>query len=260
MKSLKKVLSIALVAAFAVSMLAACGGSKEEAAPAGSAADSGKATLKMVTESTFPPYEYYEGDEIVGIDIEIAQAIADELGMELEVEDIAFDSILTAVQSGKADIGMAGISVTEDRKEFVDFSDSYTNAVQVVILPEGSAIKSVDDLAGKKIAVQTGTTGDIYASDIEGASIESFTKSTDGILALTSGKVDAMIIDNEPAKKFVDENEGIFILEEEFENEDYAIAVAKDNTELLEKINAALAKLQGSGKIDEIISKYIAAE
>lgn len=271
MKSLKKVLSVALVAAFAMAMLAACGGTKTEttttpagssaAVPAGSSAEvPAGGTLKMVTEATFPPYEYYEGDQITGIDIDIANAIAEKLGMTLEVEDIAFDSILTSVQSGKADFGMAGITVTEDRLANVNFSEPYTNAVQVVIIPNDSTIASVDDLAGKKIAVQTGTTGDIYASDIEGAQIEQFTKATDAVLALANGKVDAMIIDNAPAKAFVEQNEGLKILEEEFENEDYAIAVAKDNTELLEKINGALAELKESGELEAIIAKYITAD
>ena len=130
----------------------------------------------------------------------------------------------------------------------------------MVILPEGSTIRSVDDLAGKKIAVQTGTTGDIYASDIEGATIEQFTKATDAVLSLTSGKVDAMIIDSAPAKAFVSQNQGLFILEEEFENEDYAIAVAKENTELLEQINTVLAELKASGELDAIISKYITSD
>lgn len=265
MKLVKKSLVLALSVIVAGVMLAACGSSGGDApAPAGSssAGGSGNAAsggkLKMVTESTFPPYEFYDdAGNITGIDVEIAENIADALGMELEIEDIAFDSIITAVQTGKADIGIAGITVTEDRLENVSFSEPYTNAVQVVIIPEGSDIASVDDLTGKTIAVQTGTTGDIYAEDIEGAQIEQFTKATDGVLALTSGKVDAMIIDSAPANAFVAQNEGLTILEEDFENEDYAIAVAKDNTELLDKINDALKEMKSNGTLDEIIAKYI---
>lgn len=261
MKSMKKIIVLAVSALLAFAMLTACGGAKEPTpAGSGSGADAPKAVLKMVTEATFPPYEYYDGNEIVGIDVDIAKAIADKLGMTLEIEDIAFDSIITSVQTGKADIGLAGITILPDRLENVNFTTPYTNAVQVVILPEGSDIKSVDDLAGKKIAVQTGTTGDIYASDIEGATIEQFTKATDGILSLTSGKTDAMIIDNAPAKAFVAQNEGLYILEEDFENEEYAIAVSKENTALLEQINDVLAQMKESGELDAIIAKYITAD
>ena len=204
--------------------------------------------------------EYYEGNEIVGIDVEIAQAIADELGMTLEVEDMAFDSLITAVSSGKADFAAAGMTVTEDRLENVNFSESYATGIQVIIVKEDSDIKSIDDLDGKTVAVQTGTTGEIFAEDIPDVEISSFTKATDAVLEVINGKADAMMIDNEPAKKYVAANEGLKILEEEFAVEDYAIAIAKENTELLEKINTALSNLRSSGRLDEIISKYINAE
>lgn len=223
---------------------------------------SGKSDNKLVmaTNAAFPPYENVEGDKIVGIDPEIAQAIADDLGMELVIEDMAFDSIIAAVQSGKANIGMAGLTVTEDRKQNVDFSDPYTTAAQMIIVKEGSTITGPDDLVGLKVGVQLGTTGDIYAADIENATVERYSKGFEAVSALLQDKIDAVIIDNEPAKVFVSQNEGIVLLDEEFTVEEYAICLAKGNTELLDKINASLKKLQDSGKIDEIISKYIKAE
>lgn len=216
--------------------------------------------LIMATNAAFPPYENVEGDKIVGIDPEIAQAIADDLGMELVIEDMAFDSIIAAVQSGKANMAMAGLTVTEDRKQNVDFSDSYTQAAQVIIVKEGSTIAGPDDLSGLKVGVQLGTTGDIYADDIENATVERYSKGFEAVNALLQDKIDAVIIDNEPAKVFVSQNEGLVIVDEEFTVEEYAIAVAKGNTELLDKINSSLKKLKESGKIDEIIGKYIKAE
>ena len=202
-----------------------------------------------------------EGKKFAGIDIEIAQAIAKELKMELEIVDMEFDSIITSVQKGEVDFGMAGMTVTDERKEKVDFSRSYATGVQVVIVAEDSAIASLDDLADKMIGVQLGTTGDIYATDDYGADhVTQFGKGADAILALKGGDVDAVIIDNEPAKAFVAENEGLKILETEYAVEDYAIAIKKGNTELLDDINAALEKLTKDGTIDKIIGKYIKAE
>ena len=219
-----------------------------------------KDTLVMATNAEFPPYEFYEGDEIVGIDAEIAQAICDELGKELVIEDMAFDSIITAVTSGKADFGAAGMTVTEDRLKNVNFTDTYAYASQVVIVKEGSPITCVDDLVGKTIGVQLGTTGDIYAGDVEGATIERYNKGFEAVQSLLADKIDAVIIDQEPAKVFVSENAGLIILEEHFTDEEYAIAIAKDNEELVEAFNEALAKLEESGKLDEIVGKYIQAE
>ncbi len=223
-------------------------------------AEKEKTTLVMATNAEFPPYEYREGDQIVGIDAEIAQAIADDLGLELVIEDMAFDSIIAAVQSGKADIGVAGMTVSEDRLANVNFSNPYTTAAQVVIVKEGSPIASPADLVGKKIGVQLGTTGDIFAGDIEDATVERFNKGFEAVQSLNQDKVDAVIIDREPAKVFVTQNEGLVILDEAYTIEEYAIAVAKDNTELLNDINASLSKLEESGKLEEIIRKYIKAE
>ncbi|MBQ5317827.1 MAG: basic amino acid ABC transporter substrate-binding protein [Oscillospiraceae bacterium] len=223
-------------------------------------AEKEKTTLVMATNAEFPPYEYRDGDKIVGIDAEIAQAIADDLGYELVIEDMAFDSIIAAVQSGKADIGVAGMTVSEDRLKNVNFSNPYTTAAQVVIVKEGSAIASPADLVGKKIGVQLGTTGDIFAGDIEDATVERFNKGFEAVQSLNQDKIDAVIIDREPAKVFVAQNEGLVLLDEAYTIEEYAIAVAKDNTELLDNINASLAKLEESGKLEEIINKYIKAE
>lgn len=243
---LSKILCGVLAAVMTLSM-AGCGKEK-------------KTTLVMATNAEFPPYEYREGDQIVGIDVEIAQAIADDLGMELVIEDMAFDSIIAAIQSGKADMGVAGMTIDEDRLANVNFSAPYTLAAQVVIVKDGSEIASPADLVGKKIGVQLGTTGDIFAEDIEDAVVERFNKGFEAVQSLLQDKVDAVIIDREPAKVFVSENEGLIVLDEEYTIEEYAIAIAKDNTELLEQVNASLAKLKESGKIGSIINKYITAE
>ena len=245
---MKKFLAVVMVMACTMGLVA-CG-----------AKGSGDSTLVMATNSEFPPYEYYEGDQVVGIDAEMAAAVAEELGMELKIEDMAFDSIIAAVQSGKADIGVAGMTVNEDRLKNVNFSTPYTQAAQVIIVKDGSAVTTPDDLTGKKIGVQLGTTGDIYAGDIADASIERYNKGFEAVQALLQDKIDAVIIDREPAKVFVSQNEGLVLVDEEFTVEDYAIAVSKDNEELLTKINDALAKLEESGKLQEIKDKYITAE
>lgn len=247
MKMLKKIICGVSAAAMLAALCGCSGGGKSD-------------TLVMATNAEFAPYEYHEGDSIVGIDVEIATAIAKEMGKELVIEDMQFDSIIAAVTSGKADIGAAGMTVTEDRLKSVNFSDTYTTATQVVIVKEDSEIASPDDLAGKNVGVQLGTTGDMYASDIENASIERYNKGFEAVQALSQGKVDAVIIDKEPAKVFVEQSEGLKILDEAFTVEEYAIAVAKDNTELLDSVNAALAKLKDSGELQAIIDKYITAE
>lgn len=255
----KKLLSLVLVMTCALSM-AACG-SKEDDKSDSQAEE--KETLVMATNAEFPPYEYHEnqdGDAIVGIDVDIATAIAEELGMELKVEDMDFNAIIPAVSGGKADIGVAGMSVDPDRLESVNFSDTYATATQVIIVKEDSDIVGPDDLVGKKVGVQEGTTGDLYAEDIEDVEMNRYNKGFEAVQALSQGKIDAVIIDNEPAKEFVKEAEGLKILDEAFTEEEYAIAIAKDNDELLKKVNDALAKLKESGKLDEIIGKYINAE
>lgn len=218
----------------------------------------GNGTLTMGTNAEFPPYEYYENNEIVGIDVDIMQAIADKLGMELKIEDMAFDSIIPAVQSGKADIGAAGMTVTEDRATQVDFSDSYYTGVQVIIVTDDSDITGPDDLKGKKIGVQQGTTGDIYSTDDFGDdNVERFNKGMEAVQALQQGKIDAVIIDNQPAKTFVEENEGLKILDTSYVEEDYALAIKKGNDDLVKKVNDAIKELKEDGTFDEIVAKYI---
>lgn len=250
-----------LLAIMMIFALCACGG--EDPKPDDEQGE--EKVLRMATEGTFPPYEFYDGDKLVGIDVEVAQAIADKLGMKLEVTDIDFNSIIPGVQTGKYDIGMAGMTVSEERLKEVNFSTSYAKGVQVITVKEGSPIKSVDDLfaegANYTVGTQTGTTGFLYASDeIEGAglgTVKSFSKNTDLFEALKNGQVDCAILDNEPSKALVAANEGLVILDTEYANEDYAIAIAKDNTELLDKVNTALEELIADGTVQDIVDKYI---
>ena len=218
-------------------------------------------TLVMATNAEFPPYEFHDGGEIVGIDVEIAAAIAEKMGKELVIEDVQFASIIPEILSGKADFGAAGMTVTEDRLVNVDFSDTYATAVQSIIVTADSEITGPDDLEGKLIGVQEGTTGDLYSTDDFGDDmVERYLKGVDAVQALLQGKVDVVIIDNEPAKVFVSENEGLKLLDAAYAEEEYAIAVKKGNTELLDQINSAIAELKESGKLDEITAKYITAE
>ena len=219
-------------------------------------------TLTMATNAEFPPYEYKEGDKVVGIDAEVAQAIADKLGMKLEIVDTKFDAIIPGVQSGKYDMGMAGMTVTPEREQSVAFSDSYATGIQSIIVNQGSDIKSVDDLSEKtKIGVQLGTTGDIYAKDDFGdEAVQEYDKGADAVQALIAGKIDCVIIDNEPAKSFVAANEGLEILKTSYAEEDYAICFKKDNTELQTKVNDALKELIADGTLQKIVNKYITAD
>lgn len=225
-------------------------------------------TLVMCTNASFPPYEYVEGDKVVGIDADIAAAICEKLGYDLQIDDMEFDSLIAAVQSGKADFAMAGMTVTEERQQMINFSDSYATGIQSVIVKEDSDITSVDDLfaegANHTVGVQLSTTGDIYTTgDIEEAglgTVQRFPNGNEAVMALVNGKIDCVVIDNEPAKAYVAANPGLKVLDSSYAVEDYAAAIAKDNTELLEKFNAALAELKADGTIDAIIAKYISAE
>ena len=222
-------------------------------------------TLTMATNASFPPYEYWDGDQMVGIDVEIAEAVCAEMGYELDKLDMDFNAIINAVTSGKADFGMAGMTVTEERQQSVAFSISYATGVQSIIVKEGSPIASYDDLAAEgatyKVGVQMATTGHIYAEDEFGVErVVLFDNGNDATMALKNGKVDCVIIDNEPAKAYVAANEGLVILDSAYAVEDYAACFAKGNTELVEKFNAALQKLIDDGTVAGIVAKYIKAE
>ena len=257
--------------------LTACGGSASSvassvASSASSAAASTSAAaaelttveagkLTMATNATFPPYEMTtDAGDIEGIDVETAQAIADKLGLELQIDDMEFDAALLSVQQGKADIVMAGVTVTDERKAVMDFSDSYATGIQSIIVPEGSDIASVDDLAGKKIGTQRGTTGYIYCSDDFGDdAVVAYDDGLTAVQALNNGQVDAVVIDNAPATEYVAANPGLVILDTSYAEEDYAIGMAKGSA-LEDAVNAALEELKADGTLQSIVDKYITAE
>ena len=271
-KKLIKTVSLALIASLGFAM-AGCSSETAETSAQGETAAAGEfttvtpGTLTMATNAYFPPYEYYDGNEIVGIDAEIAQAVADKLGLELVIEDVEFDSIIAGVQSGMYDIGCAGMTVTEERMQSVNFTTTYATGIQSIIVVEGSDITDLDSLidSGCMVGVQTGTTGDIYMTDEVGEDRmdrynKGNNKGNDAVLALLNGVVGAVVIDNQPAQAFVAANEGLTILETPYTVEDYAMCVNKDNEALLAAINEALAELQADGTIDAIIETYIPSE
>lgn len=281
---MKKALSLMTAAALALS-LAACGSTASSAASSeavsSDAASSETASseaasetetaelstvepgkLIMSTNAAFPPYEMTtDSGEFEGIDIETAQAIADKLGLELQIDDMDFDAALLAVQQGKSDMVMAGVTVTDERQNVMDFTDSYATGIQSIIVKEDSDIASVDDLAGKKIGTQRGTTGYLYCSDDFGD--ENVVAYDDGLTAvqmLNNGQVDCVVIDNAPAKEFVAANPGLKLLDTAYVEEDYAIGVGKGNTELKDAINTALEELKADDTLQAIVDKYITAE
>ena len=285
---MKKLTALLLGTAMVLS-LAACGGSAStasseaasseaasseetsEAASSEAASESADAAelttvtagkLTMSTNAAFPPYEMTADDgSFEGIDIEVAADIADKLGLELQVDDMDFDAALLAAQNGKSDMVMAGVTVTDERQKVMDFSDTYAEGIQSVIVPEDSDIASVDDLAGKTIGTQRGTTGYIYCTDDFGEdSVVAYDNGLTAVQALNNGQVDAVVIDNAPAKEFVAANTGLKILDTAYAQEDYAIGVAKGNTALLDAINGALKELQADGTLQSIVDKYIKAE
>ena len=280
---MKKILAMAMAVVMALG-LSACGGNNSAASSSAAGSVSGSASgsasngdaafttvtpgkLTMSTNASFPPYEMVADDgSFEGIDIEVAGAIAQKLGLELQVDDMGFDAALQAAQTGKSDMVMAGVTVTEERQAVMDFSNSYANGVQVVIVKEDSPIQTVDDLANANmIGCQMGTTGYIYCSDtVEngGFGEDHVTPYDDGaaaVQALMNGQIDAVVIDNMPAQEYVAANPGLKILDGEFTNEDYAIGVAKGNTALLDAINDALEELTADGTIQSIVDKYISA-
>ena len=279
---MKKLTALMLSSAMMLS-LAACGGSAStdtasseavsseaasseavstaEAAPAAlTTVTAGK--LTMSTNAAFPPYEMTtDSGDFEGIDVEVAAAIAEKLGLELQVDDMDFDAALLAAQNGKSDIVMAGVTVTDERQKVMDFSDTYAEGIQSIIVPEDSDIASADDLTGKAIGTQRGTTGYIYCTDDFGEdNVIAYDDGLTAVQALNNGQVDAVVIDNAPAKEFVEANPGLKILDTAYAQEDYAIGVAKGNTELLNAINGALEELQQDGTLQAIVDKYINAE
>ena len=281
---MKKISRRSFLAAAAVSAaalaLTACGGSASTAssAAASSVAASSEAAstsaaaaelttveagkLTMATNATFPPYEMTtDAGTIEGIDVDTAQAIAEKLGLELQIDDMDFDAALLSVQQGKADIAMAGITVTDERMAVMSFSDSYATGIQSIIVPESSDIASPDDLAGKKIGTQRGTTGYLYCSDDFGdENVVAYDNGLTAVQMLNNGQVDCVVIDNAPAKEFIAANPGLKLLDTAYVEESYAIGVGKGNTELKDAINTALEELKADGTLQAIVDKYITAE
>lgn len=260
MKYGKKALALGLSLVLCTALLAGCGGGNNSGADAGITLVKGK--LTMSTNAQFPPYEMVKGDgSLEGIDIEVAGKIAEKLGLELVVDDMDFDAALLAAQTGKSDIVMAGVTVSEERLAEMDFSDSYAKGVQVIIVKEGSPIASVDDLANAdKIGTQRGTTGNIYCADDYGDEhVTAYDDGATAIQALLNGQADAVVIDSAPAQEYVKANPDLVILDTEYANEDYAIGMKKGNTALQEAVNGALKELIADGTVQSIIDQYIPA-
>ena len=265
---MKKITALMLSSAMMLS-LAACGGSASSEAVSSEEATSEVAALTTVnagkltmsTNAAFPPYEMTtDSGDFEGIDIDVAAAIAEKLGLELQVDDMDFDAALLAAQNGKSDIVMAGVTVTEDRQLVMNFSDSYATGVQVVIVKEGSDV-TLDNLGEKMIGTQRGTTGYIYTSDDYGDDhVTAYDNGASAVQALQNGQVDCVVIDAAPAEAYVEANPGLTILDTEYVTENYAIGVNKDNAALLDAINGALAELTADGTLDAIVGKYISAE
>ena len=276
---MKKISRRSFMAAAAVSVAAlamtACGGSASSASSVASSAASSEAAsssvsaelttveagkLTMATNAAFPPYEMTtDAGEFEGIDVDTAKAIAEKLGLELQIDDMDFDAALLSVQQGKADIVMAGVTVTDERKAVMDFSDSYATGIQSIIVPNDSDIASPDDLAGKKIGTQRGTTGYIYCSDDFGdENVVAYDNGLTAVQALNNGQVDAVVIDNAPAQEFVAANPGLKVLDTSYAEEDYAIGMAKGSA-LEDAINKALEELKADGTLQAIVDKYINA-
>jgi len=261
MKKTMKLTSIILCLALCAACLAGCGGSKPAAPAAAPAAET--KVLKVATNVAFPPYEFYENEQAVGIDVEIIQAICDKLGYTMELNDMEFGSIITAVASGKIDVGFGAITITEERAKSVHFTTSYATGIQSIIVTEDSPITGVDDLKadGIKIGVQQDTTGDIYATgDFGEDHIARFNKGADAVQALLTGKCNAVIIDNSPAETFVSQNEGLKILPTVYAEEAYGFELSYDNEALYNEVNGALEELLADGTVQAIIDKYISAD
>ncbi len=215
--------------------------------------------LVMGTNAAFPPFEYMEGGQVVGLDAEMMALIAKELGMELKIVDMDFDSLPTALANGQIDIIAAGLTVRPDREETMDFTDTYYTAAQTVIVLKDSGYEGIVDLSDKLIGVQTGTTGSFCAEEFVNdlSQIKTFQNGMLAVEALKNGQVDAVVIDNNPAKEYAEINSNLDLIEGEFADEMYAMAVAKGNKVLLDRVNEAFAKIRGNGEFDKIIDKYV---
>ncbi len=251
---MKKLLSAALAAVMSISLFAACGTKTENTG--NNASNDSKKVLTMATNAEFKPFEYIEGEEVIGADVDLANAIADKLGYKLEISNIDFDAALTGVATGKYDIGVAGITANEERKKNMDFTNDYFKASQAIIVAKDSAIKGASDLEGKTVSCQEGTTGEQYLND-NGYAVQSFKTASEAISALTAGKVDAVVIDDSVAKALsAEQNGATVVLDEPLTQETYAIALKKGNTELTDKINGALDELKADGTLKKIFEKY----
>ena len=241
---MKKIVALLLVAVLAVALVA-CGGEKAN-------------VVTMGTNAAFEPFEFIEGEEIVGIDPEISAAIAEKLGKELKISDMEFESLLGALSTDKVDFVAAGMTANDERRKEVDFSETYYTATQGIIVAEDSDIKGIDDIVDKRVGAITGYTGEVIcAEDYKIAGLVTFKRGVDAVMELKNGKLDAVVIDLQPAKMFVNNNEGLKVVEDpSFAAEEYAIAVKKGNTELLNAINEVIAELKATGKLDEIVNKY----
>ena len=266
MKNFKKIAALTLSAVLCLGMLTACGGNKDDAASDLKTLEEGK--LILSTNSDFSTWCILADDgSFVSIDYEFAAKIAEKLGLELVIDDMGFDAALTAVQNGQSDVAMGGVSITEDRKAVMDFTDPYATGVQVVIVKEGSPV-TMDNLGDYMIGTQLGTTGYLYASDTPENGgygedhVIGYETGAVAVQALINGQVDAVIIDNLPAQEYVAANaaEGLTILEGTWVEENYAIGVQKGNTELLNAVNGALNELKADGTFQDIVDKYITAE
>ena len=255
MKKMMKKIAVILSMAMLVCGLAACGGDSAQNSD----------TITFGTNAEFPPFEFVASNGVIGqydgIDMAIAKQIAEKNGMTAEIENMEFDSLLIALENGQIDAVIAGMTVTDERKEEADFSTPYYEATQVMIVKEDSDIKKASDMEGKRICVIQGYTGETCVNDM-GYAYEAFKKGTEAVMELVNGKCDVVVIDSATARKYVNDNEGLKIVEdpEAFEGEQYAIAVKKGNTELLDKINKVIEEMLADGTISDLAVKYSEAE
>ena len=248
---MKKMIALVLALTMCLTLMSACGQSK------GKSLDQVKKAGKLVvaTSPDFAPFESLEGGEVVGIEVEIMKLICDELGVELEIQQMEFDAVLVGVQAAKYDCGMSGITVTSDREKNMLFTIPYYNAAQVIVVKEDSAIQSKADLTGKTVAVQTGTTAESGCQDANIAT-QAFGANADAKAALTTGKVDAWVVDNLTAIQMVEEGDGLKILDEKLTEEPYAFAFAFGSEDLVKEINTILQKKIDDGTIEKIFSDF----